>query len=92
MTPQHQAKVQTAIKKVQGQVNLVQKMLEEKRYCVDIAQQVNAAIGLLKKINSTILESHLVSCGGTKLNSKDSAERQAFAEELIKAFTLTNNK
>ncbi len=92
MTPQHQAKVQTSIKKVQGQINLINKMLEEKRYCVDIAQQVNAAIGLLKKINSTILESHLVSCGGAKLNSKDEKERQDFAEELIKAFTLTNNK
>jgi DNA-binding FrmR family transcriptional regulator len=92
MTPQHYAKVQTSIKKVQGQINLINNMMEEKRYCVDIAQQVNAAIGLLKKINSTILESHLVSCGGAKLNSKDAAERQAFAEELIKAFTLNNNK
>ena len=92
MTPAHHAKVQTSIKKVQGQINLINKMLDEKRYCVDIAQQVNAAIGLLKKINSTILESHLVSCGGAKLNSQDATERQAFAEELIKAFTLTNNK
>lgn len=92
MTPQHQTKVQINLKKVQGQINLINKMMDEKRYCVDIAQQVNAAIGLLKKINSTILESHLISCGGAKLNSKDAVERQAFAEELIKAFTLNNNK
>lgn len=92
MTPQHLAKVQTNLKKVQGQINLINKMMNEKRYCVDIAQQVNAAIGLLKKINSHILESHLVSCGGAKLNSKSEKERQEFAEELIKAFTLNNNK
>lgn len=92
MTPQHQAKVQMNLKKAQGQLNLIHKMMEEKRYCVDIAQQVNAAIGLLKKINSTILESHLISCGGAKLNSTDEKERQDFAEELIKAFTLTHNK
>ncbi len=92
MNQEHESKVQMNLKKVQGQLNLINKMLDDKRYCVDVAQQINAAIGLLKKANNYILESHLISCGGVKLNAKNKEEREAFAKELIKAFTLNNNK
>ena len=83
-------KTKLNIKKIQGQVRLIEKMVDEKRYCIDIAQQVNAAIGLLKKINDLILENHLLTCGADKLNSKKQEERKEFTKELLKVFSLTN--
>ena len=83
-------KISTNVKKTKGQLALIEKMIAEDRYCVDIGQQVNATIGLLKQINNLILESHLLCCGAKKLNSAKEAERLGFTKELIKAFTITN--
>lgn len=83
-------RVSLNLKKAQGQIALVQKMLEDNRYCVDIAQQINAAIGILKKTNDLILESHLNTCATNKLNSKNKAERERFVQELIRNFRVTD--
>ncbi len=88
MLEPYTAKVKLNLKKVQGQINLVNKMIEEKRYCVDVAQQVNAAIGILKQTNNIILESHLNTCATSKLNSKKAGEREEFVKELIQTFNV----
>ncbi len=90
MKQPYASKVLLNLKKAKGQLALLEKMVAEDRYCVDIGQQVNATIGLLKKINNTILENHLLSCGAKKLNSKNLRQRSGFAQELIQAFSITN--
>ncbi len=82
-------KIKLSLKKAQGQLKLLEKMIEEDRYCIDVAQQINAAIGLLKQVNTTILENHLQSCGTNKLSSKSASEKEQFIKELIKTFNLT---
>lgn len=89
MLDENKAKITTNLKKAKGQLLLIQNMVDRGEYCVDIAQQVNAAIGLLKKVNNYILENHLLTCGAKKLNSSKFDERKAFTEELIKAFSIT---
>jgi DNA-binding FrmR family transcriptional regulator len=89
MLEPYKSKLKLNMKKVQGQINLIQKMMDEDRYCVDVAQQINAAVGILKNSNNMILESHLNSCGAKKMNSKSKTERAAFVKELIQAFNLT---
>ena len=51
-------------------------MIEADEYCGDIAQQINATIGLLKKMNTDLLKSHLICCGKSKLFSSDEQEVQ----------------
>ncbi|EKD43417.1 MAG: hypothetical protein ACD_72C00288G0001 [uncultured bacterium] len=89
MIEPYKGKIKLSLKKAQGQLKLLDKMIEEDRYCIDVAQQINAAIGLLKQINITILENHLQSCGTNKLNSKSVEEKAQFIKELIKTFNLT---
>ena len=50
------------LKKVAGQINGVDKMLDEGRYCVDILQQIVAARAALNKVALLIIESHAKSC------------------------------
>lgn len=83
-------KVKINLKKVQGQISLIQKMIEEERYCVHVAQQINAAIGILRKTNDLILESHLNTCAASRLNSKNKDERSEFVKELIQNFKITS--
>ncbi len=90
MIDPYKGKALLNLKKAQGQINLLQKMIEEQRYCVDVAQQVNATIGLLKRVNDLILEGHLNSCAAHKLNSKKKEDREGFVKELIKNFRITS--
>ena len=89
MIEPYTGKIKINLKKVHGQLGLIDKMIEENRYCLDIAQQVNAAMGLLKQINNYILQSHLLSCGTNKLESKNEKVRQEFVQELMKVFDQT---
>lgn len=50
------------LKKVSGQINGIDKMIEEGRYCVDIIQQILAARAALNKVALIMLESHAKSC------------------------------
>ncbi|AFS77219.1 copper-sensing transcriptional repressor CsoR [Gottschalkia acidurici 9a] len=55
-------KAVTLLKTSKGQIEAVIKMIEDDRYCVDIANQILAAKGLLEKANLKILEQHIKSC------------------------------
>ena len=45
-----------------GQINGVQKMIENNEYCIDIVNQIMATIAILKKTNNEILDAHLHHC------------------------------
>lgn len=50
------------LKKIGGQVNGIEKMVNDSRYCVDILQQIMAARSALNQVGLIILESHTRSC------------------------------
>ena len=70
------------LKTARGQIDGIIKMLEDDRYCVDVSTQVLSAIGLLKKANIDILNSHIRSCVATAiLESEEQGEEKI--EEII---------
>lgn len=50
------------LKKIEGQVRGLQRMIEEDRYCVDIMVQVAAVRAALSKVGLSLLESHTRGC------------------------------
>lgn len=90
MLEQYEKKAQLNLKKIQGQIALIQNMINDKRYCVDVAQQVNAAIGMLRKVNDLVLESHLNTCAAERLKSGKKEEREKFVKDLVYNFRITN--
>ena len=50
------------IKKIQGQLNAISKMVEEDIPCEDILIQINAAKNALHKVGKVVLEGHLHHC------------------------------
>ncbi|MPM50331.1 Copper-sensing transcriptional repressor CsoR [bioreactor metagenome] len=50
------------LRKVAGQINGIEKMVNDRRYCVDVLQQVVAARSALNQVGLIILESHTKSC------------------------------
>lgn len=92
MLPANTATALIAQRKARGMVEKIGAMLDEDRYCIDIAQQVNAAIGLLRSINRTILVNHLHTCGRDKLASPDRKKRQEFIDEVLRVTEVTGRK
>ncbi|MEF3254519.1 MAG: metal-sensitive transcriptional regulator [Deferribacterales bacterium] len=73
------------LKKVEGQIRGIQKMILEEKYCIEILQQLSAAIGALKSISVEIIENHINSCvKNAILNGSD--------EEKIEELTKTIHK
>lgn len=65
------------LKTARGQMDGIIKMLEDDRYCVDISTQILSVIGLLKKANIDILNSHIKSCVSTAiLESEEQGEEK----------------
>lgn len=50
------------LKKIEGQVRGLQRMIEEGRYCVDILTQVAAVKAGLNKVGLALLEAHTRGC------------------------------
>lgn len=91
MIEPYKSETKKSLKKAQGQINRIQKMIDEDRYCVDIIQQSNAAIGLLRQANNTMLQSHLETCGH-KLANKNVPEKKKFIQEIIRACNVSVRK
>lgn len=89
MVEPYKSKLLTNIKKTKWLLDTIQKMIEEERYCMDIAQQINSALGMMKSSSDMILESHLNSCAAHKLTSKNQEEKEQFITELMKVFHIS---
>ncbi|MBP2651988.1 MAG: transcriptional regulator [Firmicutes bacterium] len=50
------------IKRIEGQVRGIQRMVDEDRYCIDILIQVQAARAALTQVGLSILEAHAKGC------------------------------
>ena len=92
MKSDHKSKLITALKKASGSLQKVQQMIEADAYCIDVMQQVNAVIGLLRNANNRILKNHLETCGHTKMSAKNKKVRDDFVLELMKALDISSRK
>ena len=72
------------LRKIAGQVAGVQKMIEEKRYCVDILTQIRSIIGALHRVEGEIFRKHLDGCVAGALKGQSEAEKQKKIDEVIK--------
>lgn len=76
----------SALKRIEGQVRGVAKMVEEDRYCMDIVTQIAAARAALSRVEADLLRNHIGHCVQRAMKSGDTAERARITEELVQAF------
>ncbi|MEA3432229.1 MAG: metal-sensitive transcriptional regulator [candidate division WOR-3 bacterium] len=77
----------TRLNKVEGQVKGIEKMIEERRYCVDVVIQIAAAEAALHKVSEIILRNHLETCVTEAFKSPDEEERKRKVDELMEIYT-----
>ena len=78
-------KILMRLKRIQGQVLGVQKMILEDKYCIDIITQTSAIKSAISSLEDEMLESHLAHCLHSDNNKNRQKEMQA---EIIKVYKL----
>lgn len=61
-TPEEQKALLTRLKRVEGQIRGIEKMVENNAYCPDILVQVSAATSALNSFNKVLLGCHIRGC------------------------------
>ena len=75
-----------ALKRVEGQVRGVAKMIEDDRYCIDVVTQIEAIRAALARVESDLLRQHLGHCVHRAMASPDVGERERVIDELLGVF------
>lgn len=58
----HQADILRRLRRIEGQVRGLQRMVEEEQYCIDVLTQVSASTRALQSVALQLLEDHLAHC------------------------------
>ncbi len=72
------------LKRAQGQIQGIEKMIQDQRYCVDILVQFRAVMASLRSIEVKIFEKHLQHCLSCALHSQDKKRIDEKILELTK--------
>ena len=71
------------LRRLEGQVRGVARMVEQDRYCVDILNQTAAIRAALKGVEKLVIDDHASHCIENAVASGDPAEQRAKFVELI---------
>lgn len=71
------------LNKIEGQIRGIQKMIESRRYCVDIITQIHSIIGALYRVENEIFKKHVDGCVVHALKGKSESEKQRKVNEII---------
>jgi len=80
-------KAMARLNRIEGQVQGVQRMVQEEKYCVDILLQISAIQGALEQVRKILLGRHIESCVAEAMASGRPGDRQKKIEELLEVFS-----
>jgi CsoR family transcriptional regulator, copper-sensing transcriptional repressor len=84
-------KILARLRRIEGQVRGVQKMVQDDQYCVDVLTQLSAVIAAARQTGLLVLEDHIRGCvlGTCQHGHQDQEEMLAELTEAIERFTRT---
>ena len=86
--PSHEDNL-VALRRIEGQVRGVQRMIEERKYCIDILNQIYAVKGALSRVEEKILEKHFRNCVTEAVQGSSEKDKQQKMDEIFKLIHQT---
>ncbi|MGH2667868.1 MAG: metal-sensitive transcriptional regulator [bacterium] len=80
------------LRRIEGQVQGLQRMIANEAYCVDILLQISAVQGALEQVQKLLLGRHIESCVADALRSGSRGDRQRKIDELLEVFARFGGK
>ena len=74
-------KILNRLRRIEGQVRGLQRMVEEEAYCVDILTQIGSVVSASEKVGAILLKDHVEHC------VRESIEKGEGADEKIEELT-----
>ena len=71
------------LRRIEGQVRGLQKMVDEERYCADVLVQIASAQEALRSVGKLLLQNHLTHCVSSAIRSGEAAEGDRVIAELV---------
>lgn len=72
----------TRLRRIEGQVRGLQKMVEDDRYCADIMTQISSVNEALRSVGKELMKNHLKHCAARAIRSSDE-EATAMYDEIV---------
>ncbi|MCA9798996.1 MAG: metal-sensitive transcriptional regulator [Cyanobacteria bacterium HKST-UBA06] len=88
ITDTSKEKLLARLNRIMGHLNAVHRMVDEKRYCVDVLHQVKAVQAALDKVSEQILKQHLQTCVVEAIENQDT---ERVIDELVEVFRRAPN-
>lgn len=70
------------LRRIEGQVRGLQRMVEEEQYCIDVLTQVSAATSALHGFSMSLLEEHMASCVVDAARAGDAEAEEKITEAV----------
>ena len=86
--PSHENSL-AALRRIEGQVRGVQRMIDDREYCIDILNQIHAVKGALSRVEEKILERHFQNCVTEAVRGNSKEEKQRKLKEVLKLIHQT---
>jgi len=71
------------LKRIEGQVRGLVKMLDEDRYCIDVITQVSAVRAALKRVEDEVLKDHVAHCVDHAISAGSREQQRQKITELL---------
>jgi DNA-binding FrmR family transcriptional regulator len=78
-------KILNRLRRIEGQVRGIQRMVDEDRYCIDVLTQLAAVGTALESVGFQVLDDHVRHCVADALASGDEGAAREKTEELLAA-------
>ena len=82
----HDPKLLTRLKRIEGQVRGVARMVEEERYCIDVLNQIQAVKAALGRVEAEVLKGHAAHCVAHAIKSGNAKDQTQKFSELVELF------
>ena len=83
MHSEAKAQVSKRLKRIEGQVRGLARMVEEDRYCIDIVTQISAVRAALRRVEEEVLRDHVAHCVEGAIASGNRADQRQKIAELM---------
>lgn len=85
MTIEAKQQVLNRLRRIEGQIRGLQKMVEQDTYCVDVITQTSAVKKALSGVEDVLLESHLSTC---VIDQVKKGRQDKATKEILKVYSL----
>ena len=81
--PEVKHEIATRLRRIEGQVRGLQKMVDEERYCADVLTQLSSVQEALRGTGRALMHNHLKHCATEAIRSGTPEQADAMYEELV---------